>query len=94
MWHSKKFAFVIHYQGRANHFGGGLGPLPAWVRGQDRVRTWVWAKLLINGIRILKRQGLTHSLAKCCERGNEEREERLPCSRLPRAPSGKSRSAS
>jgi len=51
--------------GHAGSFGGGLGPLPAWVRGQDRVRTWVWAKLLINGIRILKRQGLTHSLAKC-----------------------------
>jgi hypothetical protein len=39
--------------GNATSFGGGLGPLPAWVRGEDRVRTWVWAKLLINGIRIL-----------------------------------------
>ena len=39
--------------GHAGSFGGGLGPLPAWVRGLDRVRTWVWAKLLINAIRIL-----------------------------------------
>ena len=39
--------------GNAGSFGGGLGPLPAWVRGQDRVRTWVWAKLLINAVRIL-----------------------------------------
>lgn len=34
-------------------FGGGLGPLPAWVRGAERVRTWVWAKLIINAVRIL-----------------------------------------
>ncbi len=30
--------------GNATAFGGGLGPLPAWVRGLGRVRTWVWAK--------------------------------------------------
>ena len=40
--------------GNAGSFGGGLGPLPAWVRGLDRVRTWVWAKLLINAVRILR----------------------------------------
>jgi hypothetical protein len=39
--------------GHAGSFGGGLGPLPAWVRGRPRVRTWVWAKLLINAVRIL-----------------------------------------
>lgn len=38
--------------GNAASFGGGLGPLPAWVRGLARVRTWVWAKLLINAARI------------------------------------------
>jgi hypothetical protein len=38
--------------GNATSFGGGLAGLPAWVRGLDRVRTWVWAKLLINGVRI------------------------------------------
>jgi hypothetical protein len=38
--------------GNATAFGGGLGPLPAWVRGLERVRTWVWAKLLINAVRI------------------------------------------
>ena len=38
--------------GNATSFGGGLGPLPAWVRGLERVRTWVWAKLLINAVRI------------------------------------------
>ena len=40
--------------GNAVSFGGGLGPLPAWVRGLERVRTWVWAKLLINAVRILR----------------------------------------
>lgn len=40
--------------GNATAFAGGLGPLPAWVRGLPRVRTWVWAKLLINAVRILR----------------------------------------
>jgi hypothetical protein len=48
--------------GNATVFAGGLGPLPAWVRGLRRVRIWVWAKLLINAVRILKKQGLTASL--------------------------------
>jgi hypothetical protein len=37
--------------GNASAFAGGLAPLPAWVRGLDRVRTWVWAKLIINAVR-------------------------------------------
>jgi hypothetical protein len=46
--------------GNATSFGGGLGPLPAWVRGLPRVRTWVWAKLLINAVRILRHKDLRH----------------------------------
>jgi IS5 family transposase len=46
--------------GNAVSFGGGMGPPPAWVRGLDRVRTWVWAKLLINAARILRHKGLRH----------------------------------
>ncbi len=46
--------------GNVSSFGGGLGPLPAWVRGLPRVRTWVWAKLLINAARIIKRKHLRH----------------------------------
>jgi hypothetical protein len=46
--------------GNATAFGGGLGPLPAWVRGSNRVRTWVWAKLLINAARILIHKDLHH----------------------------------
>lgn len=41
--------------GNATSFAGGLGPLPAWARRQHRVRIWVWAKLLINAARILKK---------------------------------------
>jgi hypothetical protein len=44
--------------GNATCFGGGLGPLPAWVRGQERVRTWVWAKLLINAARIRRQKDI------------------------------------
>ena len=44
--------------GQATSFAGGLGPLPSWVRRQSRVRTWVWAKLLINATRILANQQL------------------------------------
>jgi hypothetical protein len=44
--------------GNAGSFGGGLQPLPSWVRGRDRVRTWVWAKLLINATRILRNKHL------------------------------------
>ena len=35
-------------------FGGGLGPLPAWVRRKQRVQLWVQTKLIINAHRIQK----------------------------------------
>ena len=38
--------------GNLTSFGGGLGPLPAWVRRPWRVRRWVYGKLLINACRI------------------------------------------
>jgi IS5 family transposase len=38
--------------GAAVSFAGGLAALPAWVRGRERVRSWVWGKLLINAVRI------------------------------------------
>jgi hypothetical protein len=50
--------------GNAVSFAGGLGPLPAWVRRQHRVQCWVAAKLLINGVRIVRKQGLTSPLQK------------------------------
>lgn len=44
--------------GNAASYGGGMGPLPAWVRHLPRVRTWVWGKLLIDGIRFVKKHKL------------------------------------
>jgi hypothetical protein len=46
--------------GNATAFGGGLAPLPAWVRGLRRVHTWVWAKLLINAVRVLNHTNRPH----------------------------------
>ena len=39
-------------------FGGGLAPLPSWVRRPHRVELWVQAKLLINATRVLHRRSL------------------------------------
>ena len=39
-------------------FGGGLQPLPSWVRTPHRVALWVAAKLVINGLRRCKNAGL------------------------------------
>lgn len=44
--------------GHATIFGGGMGPLPAWVRRQCRVQTWIWSKLMINAARLLLNQRL------------------------------------
>jgi Transposase DDE domain len=44
--------------GNAGSFAGGLGPLPARVRRAGRVERWVWAKLVINAARILRRRPL------------------------------------
>jgi Transposase DDE domain len=49
--------------GHLTAFAGGLGPLPAWVRRRHRVEQWVWAKLVINAARILRRQRLTPRIA-------------------------------
>jgi Transposase DDE domain len=38
--------------GNCTSFGGGLAPLPSWVRRLSRVTLWVQAKLLINAMRI------------------------------------------
>ncbi|MBV9692456.1 MAG: transposase [Alphaproteobacteria bacterium] len=54
----RRRAFVERCFGNLTSFGGGLGPLPSWVRRTHRVKRWVQAKLLINGARALSRQGL------------------------------------
>jgi hypothetical protein len=39
-------------------FGGGLQPLPAWVRTPHRVALWAAAKLIFNGVRQCQLEGL------------------------------------
>jgi hypothetical protein len=51
----------IHVEGcfsNLGSFGGGLGPLPAWVRTLDRVRRWVGAKINIYHARCLAKKAL------------------------------------
>jgi hypothetical protein len=40
--------------GNCTSFGGGLAPLPSWVRRLHRVTLWVQAKLLINAQRVIQ----------------------------------------
>jgi len=44
--------------GHCGNFGGGLEPLPNWVRRPRRVVMWNAAKLLINAARLTRNQGL------------------------------------
>jgi len=44
--------------GRLCSFGGGLQPLPSWVRRPRRVTRWVIAKLIISGLLELHNHGL------------------------------------
>jgi hypothetical protein len=37
--------------GNLTNWGGGLGPLPAWVRTHRRVRRWVQAKLVLTALK-------------------------------------------
>jgi Transposase DDE domain len=43
---------IERYFGNLTSFGGGLAPLPAWVRTYRRVRRWVQAKLIFNALRM------------------------------------------
>ena len=44
--------------GHAGNFGGGLQPLPNWVRRPLRVVPWVMTKLVLNALRICGNQSL------------------------------------
>jgi hypothetical protein len=41
---------IEHNFGNLTNFGGGLAPLPSWVRRLWRVRTWVHAKLIVSAL--------------------------------------------
>jgi Transposase DDE domain len=44
---------IDRYFGTLTSFGGGLAPLPNWVRTLPRVRLWVQGKIILNMIRTL-----------------------------------------
>jgi len=56
-WELYRFRSSIERMfGNMGSFGGGLGPLPNWVRRLDRVTRWVWCKLVINAHRIRRKR--------------------------------------
>jgi len=49
----------IHVEGSLSNltcYGGGLGPLPAWVRGLERVTRWVGCKIILYHMRLRTRK--------------------------------------
>src|SRR5579863_2654648 len=50
---------IERHFGHLGNFGGGLSPLPNWVRRPHRVVLWVAAKLVLNGLRISRNQGVS-----------------------------------
>ena len=50
---------IDRFFGHMSNFGGGLSPLPNWVRTLPRVRWWVQAKIIINSLRLTQKQRLT-----------------------------------
>jgi len=51
----KKRNAIERYFGQLSAFGGGLAPLPAWVRRLPRVRRWITAKIIIYHARLRTR---------------------------------------
>lgn len=47
---------IERYFGQLSAFGGGLAPLPPWVRRLERVERWVIAKVTIYHARLLVRE--------------------------------------
>jgi len=50
---------IDRFFGHMSNFGGGLSPLPNWVRTLRRVRFWVQGKIIINAVRLTMKQRLT-----------------------------------
>ncbi len=47
---------IERFFGQLSAFGGGLAPLPSWVRRIERVQRWITAKIIIYHARILVRE--------------------------------------
>lgn len=53
--YARRNAIERHF-GQLSSFGGGLAPLPAWVRTLERVRRWITAKIIIYHARLRLRK--------------------------------------
>lgn len=53
--YARRNAIERHF-GQLSSFGGGLAPLPAWVRTLERVRRWIAAKIMIYHARLALRK--------------------------------------
>jgi len=51
-------AGIDRFFGQWGNYGAGLKPLPHWVRRLWRVQLWVQGKIILNGIRLAKKQRL------------------------------------
>ncbi len=49
---------IERFFGQLSAFGGGLAPLPAWVRRLERVDRWITAKVIIYHARLLVRENV------------------------------------
>jgi hypothetical protein len=56
--YKERFAGMEGTFGNLTSYGGGLGPLPAWVRSLARVRRWVGAKIILYNTRVRTRNEL------------------------------------
>ena len=52
----KRRTAIERFFGQLSAFGGGLAPLPAWVRRLDRVERWITAKVIIYHARLAVRE--------------------------------------
>ena len=58
-WSERMTRHRVHVEGAFSNltsYGGGLGPLPAFVRRLDRVRRWVGAKIILYHVRLQNRR--------------------------------------
>ena len=54
----KERTAIERYFSQQSSFGGGLAPLPSWVRGLERVERWVDTKLMIYHARLISRSAV------------------------------------
>jgi hypothetical protein len=52
VWALRERKSIDRFFGQHSTYGGGLAPLPAWVRTLDRVSSWITAKIALYHVRV------------------------------------------